>query len=211
VRRHSDLNTFYYVRKKYSLLSKRGSFTAISIAIATRWIVRCHPDYTFNIKFTHFDIEAEFDGISIFDFSQEGSRRLVSDVTGVGTTETNTNNLMIKFQSDCDVTMSGFRAVLTAVEKNNNHETTSSASDLPKTTQSTLDTTTYNAEKTTQTDTTTYQEGTSLKMTTPFNLQTTTSVLGYSDTTTYNPEKHLNFTKQLKLTPQLTKNKLRLK
>jgi len=148
------------------------------------WIVRCHPDYAFNIKFTHFDIEAEFDGINVFDITQEGSRRLVSDVTGLGITETNTNNLMIKFQSDCDVTMSGFRAVLTAVEKNNNHETTSSASDLPKTTQSTLDTTTYNPEKTskiyetTQTDTTTYQEGTSLKMTTSSNLQTTTSVLG---------------------------------
>ena len=35
MRRFSDLNTFYYERKKYCLLSKRGSFTAISIAIAT--------------------------------------------------------------------------------------------------------------------------------------------------------------------------------
>merc|ERR1719317_1373609 len=109
------------------------------------WIIRCHPDYAFNIKFTHFDIEVEFDGINVFDITQEGSRRLLSQVLGLGTTETNTNNLMIKFQSDCDVTMSGFRAVLTAVKKNNAHETTSSVSDLPKTTQSTLDTTTYNA------------------------------------------------------------------
>ena len=42
------------------------------------------------------------------------------------------------FNSDCDSNFLGFRAMLTAVKKNNAQETTSSASDLPKTTQSTL-------------------------------------------------------------------------
>ena len=35
VRRLSDLYTFYYVRKKYSLLLKMGGFTTISEAIVT--------------------------------------------------------------------------------------------------------------------------------------------------------------------------------
>ena len=41
------------------------------------------------------------------------------------------------FNSDCDSNFFGFRAVLTAVEKNNAQETTSPVSDLPKTTQNT--------------------------------------------------------------------------
>ena len=103
-----------------------------------RWIVRCHPDYKFNIQFTQFDIEAEFDGIAVFDITQEGSRRLVLDVTGLGTVETNTSNLMIKFQSDCDVTMSGFRAFVSAVKRNDVQETTSSVAitNIPETTKS---------------------------------------------------------------------------
>ena len=46
---------------------------------------------------------------------------------------------MIKFKSDCDVTMSGFRAVLTAVKRNDVQETTSSVAttNIPQTTQST--------------------------------------------------------------------------
>ena len=46
---------------------------------------------------------------------------------------------MIKFKSDCDITMSGFRAVLTAVKKNDVQETTSpvTTTNTPETTQST--------------------------------------------------------------------------
>ena len=101
------------------------------------WIVRCHPEYAFNIHFTNYDVEAEFDGVNVYDISK-GNRRLISKVLGLGIAETNTNNLLIIFNSDCDSNFSGFRAVLTAVKKNNTHETTSSVSDLSKTTQSSL-------------------------------------------------------------------------
>jgi len=144
------------------------------------WIVRCHPDYKFNIQFTQFDIEAEFDGIALFDIT-EGSRRLVLDVTGLETVETNTNNLLIKFKSDCDVTMSGFRAVVSAVKRNDVQETTSSVAttDVSETTQSTTEnnhqeTTTYFPEPRTQYETD--------RMTTISNEQTTSSILGTTQT-----------------------------
>ena len=44
----------------------------------------------------------------------------------------------MKFKSDCDSNFSGFRAVLTAVKKNDAQETTSSVSDLPMTTQNNM-------------------------------------------------------------------------
>jgi len=147
------------------------------------WVVRCHHDFIFNLRILNFEVENEFDGLNFYDLS-EGSRRLISEASGLGTTETNTNNLLMVFKSDCDSNFSGFRAVLTAVEKNIAQETTSSVSDLPKTTQSILETSTYSSEKTTkfygttEINTTTLQEGTSVKMTTPSNLQTTTSALG---------------------------------
>ena len=76
----------------------------------------------------------------MFEITQEGSHRLISEISGLETVETNTNNLLIKFQSDCDVTMSGFRAVLTAVKRNDVQETTSSVAitNIPQTTQSTV-------------------------------------------------------------------------
>ena len=45
---------------------------------------------------------------------------------------------MIKFQSDCDVTMSGFRAFVSAVKRNDVQETTSSVAitNIPETTKS---------------------------------------------------------------------------
>merc|ERR1719376_2013562 len=147
------------------------------------WVVRCHHDFIFNLRILNFEVENEFDGLNFYDLS-EGSRRLISEASGLGTTETNTNNLLMVFKPDCDSNFSGFRAVLTAVEKNIAQETTSSVSDLPKTTQSILETSTYSSEKTTkfygttEINTTTLQEGTSVKMTTPSNLQTTTSALG---------------------------------
>ena len=103
----------------------------------SRWVVRCHHDFIFNLRILNFEVENEFDGLNFYDLS-EGSRRLISEVSGLGTTETNTNNLLMVFKSDCDSNFSGFRAVLTAVEKNIAQETTSSVSDLPKTTQSIL-------------------------------------------------------------------------
>ena len=95
------------------------------------------PDFVFNLRIKNFEIEKEFDGLNLFDLS-EGSRRLISEVSGLGTTETNTNNLLMKFKSDCDSNFSGFRAVLTAVKKNDAQETTSSVSDLPMTTQNNM-------------------------------------------------------------------------
>ena len=87
---------------------------------------------------TYFDVEADFDSINVFEITQEGSHRLISEISGLETVETNTNNLMIKFQSDCDVTMSGFRAVVSAVKRNDVQVTTSpvAITDISKTTQS---------------------------------------------------------------------------
>ena len=47
---------------------------------------------------------------------------------------------MINFRSDCDVTMTGFRAVVSAVKRNDVQETTSpvATTDIPQTTQSTI-------------------------------------------------------------------------
>ena len=104
-----------------------------------RWIVRCHKGYTLNIEVVHFDVESEFDSLILFDVSSEGHRSLISEISAAGTTETNTNNLLLSFRSDCDSNFSGFRAVLTIVEKNEPHETTSPvATTNPATTQSTL-------------------------------------------------------------------------
>ena len=91
------------------------------------------------MKVTHFDIESEFDSLNLFDVSSEGPRRLISEISAVGTTETNTNNLLLRFRSDCDSTFSGFRAVLTAVKKINLQETTSpvASTNLPETTKTT--------------------------------------------------------------------------
>jgi len=147
------------------------------------WVVRCHHDFIFNLRILNFEVENEFDGLNFYDLS-EGSRRLISEASGLGTTETNTNNLLMVFKSDCDSNFSGFRAVLTAVEKNIAQETTSSVSDLPKTTQSILETSTYSPEKTTkfygttEINTTTSQEPTQMDTTTsqePTQMDTTTS------------------------------------
>merc|ERR1719376_1318473 len=147
------------------------------------WVVRCHHDFIFNLRILNFEVENEFDGLNFYDLS-EGSRRLISEASGLGTTETNTNNLLMVFKLDCDSNFSGFRAVLTAVEKNIAQETTSSVSDLPKTTQSILETSTYSPGKTTkfygttEINTTTLQEPTQMDTTTlqePTQMDTTTS------------------------------------
>ena len=101
-------------------------------------MIRITKDYVFNVEVTHFDIEADFDSLNLFDLSSEGPRSLISEISAVGTTETNTNSLLLVFRSDCDSSFSGFRAVLTAVEKNNLQETTSPSTNLPETIQTTL-------------------------------------------------------------------------
>jgi len=101
------------------------------------WNVRCNKGYTFNIEVKSFDIESEFDSLILFDVSSEGPRRLISEISAVGTTETNTDNLLLWFRSDCDLTFSGFRAVVTAVKRNSFQETTTPAAstNLPERTQ----------------------------------------------------------------------------
>ena len=131
------LTLFYCELNKLLQINKHSSKRLFQTL--HRWIVRCHPDYVFNLQFTHFKVEAEFDDVTLFDVT-EGSRRLISEVSGLGTTETNTNNLMINFQSDCDVTMSGFRAVVSTFKRNDVQETTLpvATTDIPETTQTTM-------------------------------------------------------------------------
>ena len=61
----------------------------------------------------------------MFDVSSESPRRLIAEVSGLGTIKTNTNNLLVVFRSDCDSSFAGFRAVLNAVINYETKETTS--------------------------------------------------------------------------------------
>ena len=63
----------------------------------------------------------------MFDVSTENPRKLITEVSGLGTIKTNTNNLLVVFRSDCDSSFAGFRAVLKAVENYDTVEITSAS------------------------------------------------------------------------------------
>ena len=63
---------------------------------------------------THFDVEQGMDTLTIYSIA--GDKTVVSQVNAIGPIETQTNQLLIEFRSDCDTSFSGFRGVLTAVK-----------------------------------------------------------------------------------------------
>jgi len=78
------------------------------------YLFRCDHDHNFNVEMTHFDVEQGMDTLTIYSIA--GDKTVVSQVNAIGPIETQTNQLLIEFRSDCDTSFSGFRGVLTAVK-----------------------------------------------------------------------------------------------
>merc|ERR1719427_649981 len=78
----------------------------------------CQQGYTFKFRGTDFDVEEDLDRLTLLSISSSQSESTVEEIrqiTSVGTVETGTNQLLIRFRTDCDTSLSGFRGVLTAV------------------------------------------------------------------------------------------------
>ena len=74
-----------------------------------------------------------------------GSKKVVAEVKSTGSYRTDSNQILLRFTTDCDVSNTGFRAVISAVEDSKPQTTTTSPSDivtLP------LETTTSSQERT---------------------------------------------------------------
>ena len=69
-----------------------------------------------------------------------GSKKVVAEVKSTGSYQTDSNQLLLRFTTDCDVSNTGFRAVISAVENEDS---------VPETTTSSLETTTTLQEATT--------------------------------------------------------------
>merc|ERR1719427_433877 len=90
------------------------------------YLFLCHQDYTFNFRVTDFDVEQDLDRLMLLSISSSQSESIVEEIrpiTSVGTVETGTNQLLMRFQSDCDTSLSGFRGVLTAVRSGDSTST----------------------------------------------------------------------------------------
>ena len=61
-------------------------------------------------------MEKNSDEILLYDASPSGNN-LFGEITSLGEIETTSNELLISFKSDCDVTNKGFQAVVEFVEK----------------------------------------------------------------------------------------------
>jgi len=86
----------------------------------------CHQGYTFNLRITDFDVEEDLDRLTLLSISSSQSASVVEEIrpiTSVGTVETGTNQLLIRFRTDCDTSLSGFRGVLTAVRSGDSTST----------------------------------------------------------------------------------------
>ena len=88
----------------------------IKQVILPRWYIRCSDGYRFNVDFTDFNIEAELDRVVLFSVDDDGTKKLLAEVSSVGNYQTDSNQLLVLFNSDCDLSMRGFRAVVSVVE-----------------------------------------------------------------------------------------------
>jgi len=80
------------------------------------WFIRCNEGYQLNIEFTDFNVEPELDRVVLMSVNSGGSKKVLSEVKSTGSYRTNSNQLIVRFTSDCDVTNTGFRTVISAVE-----------------------------------------------------------------------------------------------
>jgi len=80
------------------------------------WYLRCQEGYSFNVNVTEFDMEEDLDRIVLISAPPGGDKKLIKEISCRGLTETHTNDLVVTFRSDCDVTARGFRASVTVVE-----------------------------------------------------------------------------------------------
>jgi len=112
------------------------------------WYLRCQEGYSFNVNVTEFDMEEDLDRIVLISAPPGGDKKLIKEISCRGLTETHTNDLVVTFRSDCDVTARGFRASVTVVEAYHGETAT-----LPETTTTVLPevTSAYLHETTTQT------------------------------------------------------------
>jgi len=135
-----DLNTNdprYFVTTITSVNFKSNGYPNNS---KHKWYIRCHKDYQFIFEITDFDIENEFDRLALLAVKNDGSKQLLVEVDAVGTYQTNTNQLLVLFRSDCDTSMNGFRALITTVKTETGTETTSFPGTTNGTTQNTVST-----------------------------------------------------------------------
>ena len=117
----------------------------IKQVILPRWYIRCSDGYRFNVDFTDFNIEAELDRVVLFSVDDDGTKKLLAEVNSVGKYQTDSNQLLIIFHSDCDLSMRGFRAVVSVVEIDVPQTTTTAPLE---TTAATLQTTAASLETT---------------------------------------------------------------
>ena len=107
-----------------------------------RYLFRCDQNYNFNLNVTNFNVEQGMDTLTVYAISPQLSKTVVSEVKAVGHVHTHTNQLLVEFRSDCDISLDGFRGVLTTVKsKDNQNVSTSSMSTSPVPTTKVYETT----------------------------------------------------------------------
>jgi len=87
------------------------------------WFIRCKYGFSFNVHITDFDMESELDHLTLISAPAGSKMEIIDKVSSVGITETETNQLLVIFQSDCDTALRGFKAVIKAVRMTNPSET----------------------------------------------------------------------------------------
>ena len=68
-------------------------------------------------------MESELDHLTLISAPAGSKMEIIDKVSSVGITETETNQLLIIFHSDCDTARRGFKAVIKAVRMTNPSET----------------------------------------------------------------------------------------
>ena len=138
----------------------------------SRWFIQCNEGYQLNIEFTDFNVEPELDRVVLMSVNSGGSKKVVAEVKSTGSYRTDSNQLLLRFTTDCDVSNLGFRAVISAEEN-----------EIPQIpTTSPLDTTTSSLETTTSSLETTDN----VYVTTPSPSEITTLPMETTETTTVN-------------------------